>query len=63
VVSVNTENKAYQKLRAWLLESGLEVFIWTEDSGVPIMFSLVDQESGHGLTLQIMETEEGEPAT
>jgi hypothetical protein len=62
-MGITKENRALRRLLAWLAEGDLEVTVWRSEDETPVLVSLVDihQAPPHAVTLQVIDTDEGEP--
>jgi hypothetical protein len=57
------DNRALRRFLGWIAEGDLEVVVWRTDDETPVLVSLVDinESPTHAVTLQVTDTEEGEP--
>jgi hypothetical protein len=62
-MTISKDNRALRRFLGWIAEGDLEVIVWRTDDETPILVSLVDinESLPHALTLQVVDTEEGEP--
>jgi hypothetical protein len=62
-MAISKDNRALRRFLGWIAEGDLEIIVWRTDDETPVLVSLVDVNESlpHALTLQVMDTEEGEP--
>jgi hypothetical protein len=61
-VAISKDNRALRRFLGWIVEGDLEVVVWRTDDATPVLVSLVDinESPSHAITLQVMDTEEGD---
>ena len=62
-MAISKDNRALRRFFGWVAEGDFEVIVWRTDDETPVLVSLVDvnESPTHTVTLQVTDTEEGEP--